>query len=358
MEMHRVLKPTGVIFLHSDWHASHYLKIMLDNVFGPKNFRNEIVWCYRGGGVPKHDPIFFYSKSSRYFFEPQYVPYSESTQQVMGRTGQRVNKTDIDLARGAHMPDWWTDINSLQTWQRERMGYPTEKPEALLERIITASSREADIVLDPFCGCGTTVTVAERLRRRWVGIDISPTAVNIMKQRLVKATHGRCRPKTIGLPVTEEHLRGLKPFEFQNWVIQRFHGTHSSRKTGDMGIDGYSFMVHDPIQVKQAERVGRNVIDNFETAVERAGKDKGYIVAFSFTRGAMEEVARARWERKLDIKLVRVADLLAPVEEPRVPLSLFPELASVYDLPIATARSADARPSADELIKSDRSAAG
>ena len=103
LEMHRILKPTGVIFLHCDWHASHYLKMMLDDVFGQKNFRNEIVWCYRGGGVPKtafsrkHDTIFFYSRSASYFFEPQYVPYSESTQEVTGRTGRRVNNTEIDL---------------------------------------------------------------------------------------------------------------------------------------------------------------------------------------------------------------------------------------------------------------------
>lgn len=334
---------------------------MLDNVFGGRNFRNEIAWCYRGGGVPrnafarKHDTIFFYSKSKSYFFEPQYVPYSESTQQVTARTGQRVNKTEINLARGAHMPDWWTDINSLQTWQRERMGYPTQKPEALLERIITAASRKGDTVLDPFCGCGTTVTVAERLQRRWVGIDISPTAVNIMKQRLIKATNGRCYPKVIGLPVTEKELLNLKPFEFQNWVIQQFHGTHSPRKSGDMGIDGYTFMVHDPIQVKQSQAVGRNVVDNFETAMRRAGKDRGYIVAFSFGKGAKEEVARARWDANpLEIHLVTVEQLLAPTVEQRGPI--FTQPATVTELPLPQARGKDARPSAEELIESARRA--
>jgi hypothetical protein len=119
-----------------------------------------------------------------------------------------------------------------------------------------------------------------------------------MKQRLERIENRRCAPKVIGLPVTADELRQLRPFEFQNWVIQKFWGTHSPRKSGDMGIDGYSFMVDNPIQVKQSDHVGRNVVDNFETAVQRAGKDKGYVVAFSFTRGAYEEVARARWEHE------------------------------------------------------------
>ncbi len=262
LEMHRILRPTGVIFLHCDHHASHYLKVMMDDIFTPRRFQNELVWCYRGGGVPKtawsrkHDTIFFYSKGDEWHFERQYVEYSESTRQVTSRTGRRVNQTEIDLERGAHMPDWWTDINSLQTWDRERLGYPTQKPEALLERILTSCSREGDVVLDPFCGCGTAVVVAEKMRRQWIGIDISPTAVNIMHQRLIKATGGAVSVKTVGLPVTEIELRELKPFEFQNWVVQRFNGTHSERRSGDMGIDGWSFMTHDPIQVKQSDRVG------------------------------------------------------------------------------------------------------
>lgn len=113
-----------------------------------------------------------------------------------------------------------------------------------------------------------------------------------------------------------------------------------------MGIDGYSFMVHDPIQVKQSERVGRNVVDNFETAMERAGKDKGYIVAFSFGRGAREEVARVRWQRKIEI--------LAPAPEVLTPLNMLPSMGAVIDLPITPPRPANARPSAEELIASDR----
>jgi DNA methylase len=111
------------------------------------------------------------------------------------------------------------DVRWLSTQDKERLGYPTQKPEALLKRIIAASSNKEDIVLDPFCGCGTTVAVAEQMNRKWIGIDISPTAVNIMASRLQRATKGRCRPKTLGLPMTEDDLHGLRPFEFQNWVI-------------------------------------------------------------------------------------------------------------------------------------------
>ncbi len=193
------------------------------------------------------------------------------------------------------------------------------------------------------------------MQREWVGIDISPTAVNIMATRVRKVTRGRVAAKVVGLPVTVEDLRALKPFEFQNWVIQKFWGTHSPRKSGDMGIDGYSFMVNDPIQVKQSERVGRNVVDNFETAVERGGKEQGYIVAFSFTKGAREEVARAKWERKLTIHLVTVQQLLQPQSERHLPM--FPQpVADVIDLPLPPSRPADARPSVAELVRSHRSA--
>ncbi len=358
LELHRVLKPTGVLFLHCDWHASHYIKIMLDNVFGPKQFLNELVWCYRGGGVSKkwfarkHDTIFFYGKKARqHHFEPQFVPYSDFTLARTKKTGLRPNRTAIDTERGGHMPDWWTDINALQTWSPERLGYPTQKPVALLNRIIKSASPEGATILDPFCGCGTAIVAANHLNRQWIGIDISPTAVGIMRQRMVKEG---AEPKVIGMPVTEEQLRALKPFEFQNWVIQRIHGTHAPRKTGDKGIDGYSFMTHNPVQVKQSSGVGRNVVDNFETAVRREGKTKGYIVAFEFTRGAREEAARAKSDG-LDIHLVKVADLLVDPTDIVAPRTdLMPLLAEdmVRDL-LPGIRPAAARPTAEELIASD-----
>lgn len=126
-------------------------------------------------------------------------------------------KRYLDESQGVPVQDVWTDTAPINSQARERLGYPTQKPEALLGRIIAVSSNEGDIILDPFCGCGTTVTVAEKMQRRWIGIDISPTAVNIMRRRLIKATNTRLDPIIIGLPETQEELRALKPFEFQNW---------------------------------------------------------------------------------------------------------------------------------------------
>lgn len=265
-------------------------------------------------------------------------------------------KRYLDESQGVPIQDLWTDLSPINSQARERLGYPTQKPEALLERIISASSNEGDTVLDPFCGCGTTVTVAERLHRRWIGIDISPTAVNIMRRRLIKATNTRLDPPIIGLPETLVDLRALKPFEFQNWVIQKMYGTHSVRKSWDMGIDGYSYMVGDPIQIKQSERIGRNIIDNFETAIRRAGKSTGYVVGFSFTRGAKEEVARARWHDKIDIQLLEVYELLQPQIE-HMP-HRYPAPASVIDMPVGAVRTPDAKPTVDELVTSDRQRAG
>jgi DNA modification methylase len=357
-ELHRVLKRTGSLFLHCDHHAGHYIKVMVDEIFGYRQFMNELVWCYRGGGVPKtafarkHDTIFFYSKNRQHVFNPQYTEYSEATRAATLRRGRRPNGTKIDVERGAHMPDWWTDINSLQTWSPERLGYPTQKPEALLERIIVSASHEGAIILDPFCGCGTTIAVAERLKRRWIGIDISPTAIEIMRRRLVKQTHGACIPSIIGTPTTVDDLRYLKPFEFQNWVINALNGTHSPRKVHDMGIDGYSFFTRDPIQVKQSERVGRNVVDNFETAMRRGGHETGYIVAFSFTRGAVEEVARARRDG-LHIRLVKVAEILLLVRRPgSTHDNLGPQPGSVTELPLPAIRSQSELPSSRELLAS------
>jgi len=191
VEMHRILKATGSIYLHCDPTASHYLKQLMDAIFGRKQFRNEIVWCYRGGGVPrnafarKHDLLLFYAAGSGNTFHRQFVPYSKASQAlVRGRGGLSIDGRERDLDRGAAMPDWWTDINSLQTWSQERYGYPTQKPLLLYERIIAASSDSGDIVLDPFCGCATTAVAAERLGRQWVGIDIWEKAHQAVLDRM------------------------------------------------------------------------------------------------------------------------------------------------------------------------------
>ena len=190
VEIHRLLKQTGSVYLHCDPTASHYLKVIMDAVFGREHFRNEIVWCYRGGGVPrrnfarKHDVILRYSKSEVYTFNPQYSEYSDASKALVeSRGGTSIDGKERDLKRGAHMSDWWTDINSLQTWSPERTGYPTQKPVKLLERIIQSSSNEGDLVLDPFCGSGTTIIAAERLGRSWISIDLEPIALKTLQQR-------------------------------------------------------------------------------------------------------------------------------------------------------------------------------
>jgi DNA modification methylase len=368
LELYRVLKPTGSIYLHCDWHAAHYLKQMLDDVFGANlrgsgaGFQNEIVWYYRGGGVSpnrwgrRHDTIFFYTKGRSWTFnvDPVRTEYSESVLESppsrydKSYRGDRIYSGYRPNPLGKHPDDVWPIQPLMPSDRTERLGYPTQKPEALLERIILASSNRGDIVLDPFAGCGTTQVVAQRTGRQWIGIDISPTAVGLMKRRIDKLGGGPI--KLVGMPVTIEQLKELKPFEFQNWVIQRMNGTHSPRKSGDMGIDGFSFLEHLPIQVKQSERVGRSVVDNFETAVERTRKHRGIIVAFSFSRGAYEEAARAKAAKGLEIDLVAVKDLLADASQ-----VVTPTCGQLFgDIPLPEARPPNARPSVRELVESDK----
>jgi len=373
VELRRVLKDTGSLYLHCDPAASHYLKVKMDGVFGAENFRNEIIWqrtSAKGDARRKlpaiHDVILVYGGGPEPYFEPvrrepdaayrarfrlddhdgrgpyrlapldSPNPRPNLTYEYKGyqppAKGWRVSydvMADLDadgrlafpadpagrIARKHYLQeqDWptvgdvWTDINPIQAASAERVGYPTQKPEALLERIIQCASRPGDVVLDPFCGCGTTLAVAHKTQRRWIGIDISPTAVGIIGQRLAKLG---ASVAVEGLPTTVADLKQLAPFEFQKWIIQRVYGEETPRKSGDMGIDGYSFFERLPIQIKQSERVGRNVVDNFETAVERSGKHEGFIVAFSFTAGAFEEAARANAAGKVKITLVRVEDVI------------------------------------------------
>ena len=208
LEMRRVMKPTASIYLHCDPTASHYLKELMDAVFGRKQFRNEIVWCYNVGGkskkwwARKHDNLIFYSKTGEYHFNGKAVgiPRDTGTRSFGGRIGKDSNgrpyQDKIVRATGKvyryyldepKIPeDWWTDINSLQSGVKERTGYPTQKPLALYERVIKASSNKDDVVLDPFSGCATTCVAAERLNRQWVGIDIWDQVHEVVLDRLRK----------------------------------------------------------------------------------------------------------------------------------------------------------------------------
>jgi site-specific DNA-methyltransferase (adenine-specific) len=187
-EMHRVLKPTGSIYVHLDWHAVHYVKVEMDKIFGYNNFVNEIIWGYRGGGVSKkafarkHDTILFYSKSEKYTYNVQYQEYSEASKKlVKSKGGVSIDGMPRDLERGCHMVDWWSDINAIQTWSPERSGYATQKPAELMKRIVLASSNENDIVADFFCGSGSFLKVAHGLGRSCIGCDSNQSAVLRLK---------------------------------------------------------------------------------------------------------------------------------------------------------------------------------
>ena len=195
LEMHRILKETGSIYLHCDPTMSHYLKLLMDAIFGRSNFRNEIVWCYSVPGNArrhfprKHDNLMFYAKDpgkARFNYDAVRVPYAKATLQRSKYAGQGFGEqTARNLAecdKGKIVEDYWTDIPFAV--KSERTGYPTQKPLKLLERIIAASSNKGDMVFDPFCGCATTMVAAEILGRKWAGVDISPMGVRQVKERL------------------------------------------------------------------------------------------------------------------------------------------------------------------------------
>jgi DNA modification methylase len=222
----RVLRPTGSLFLHCDPSASHYLKLLLDTVFCAPGggFRNEIVWCYSHGGRSrkwfgrKHDIIFYYGKSDRCHFDATAVrvemrsgTHSFGGRLLTGEDGRKYRlvygtRNSHGVARyykyyldeGKLPEDWWADINSLQASSAERTGYPTQKPEALLQRIVGSCSRPGDTVLDAYCGCGTTLVAAERAGRSWIGIDLAPQAIAMTLQRM-KAAFGNEVAKRIVL---------------------------------------------------------------------------------------------------------------------------------------------------------------
>ena len=319
IELRRVLKLTGSIYLHCDPTASHYLKMLMDAVFGPQFFRNEIIWqrtSAHANVIEKfaavHDVILFYTKVGTSTWNQQYLPYDDdylntffdqvdengkryfrrdltasmsraSTGQLYEWHGLRPppsrcwamakdNMDELEKKGRIHWPkkkggmprlklypedqpgvpgkDIWTDIKTMHNLSSERLGYPTQKPEALLERIIKASSNEGDIVLDPFCGCGTAVVVAQRLNRHWIGIDITHLAINLIKTRLRDAFGDEVKNSydVIGEPTTfteAEALAKEDPFQFQSWALGLVGARPYEQKKGsDRGIDGRLYF-HD-----------------------------------------------------------------------------------------------------------------
>ena len=351
VELHRVLKPTGSLYLHCDPTASHYLKVMLDVIFGARNFRNEIVWVRDPAGKggkrvsrrwPRNiDVLLFYTKSDNYTFHQQYLPLTEKQkrayryQDAQGRykavqrgnysdemwerfraegrihissTGKEYLKHYLDEAR-ATVGSVWDDIPGFgtRTAAAERLGYPTQKPLALLERILQASSNEGDTVLDPFCGCGTAIVAAQKLRRRWIGIDITHLAIALIKYRLsdmFNLKEGKDY-RVVGEPTTVAEARALAQQdrnEFQKWAIGLIPRARpfQQKKGKDTGIDGILYFQDDKsdpkkvvIQVKSG-RVGVKHIRDFRGVLEREGATLGLFVTLEPpTRDMVQEAAQA-----------------------------------------------------------------
>lgn len=322
--LHKILKSTGSFYLHCDHHASHYLKVECDKIFGIKNFRNEIIWHYKNKiGRPTrkflsdYDTILFYSKSNDYIFNPQFVeidnPLTLKRYDKIDKNGKRykiyhTNGVDRKVyLKPKSMGAIW-EINNLSANSKERIGYQTQKPEALLERIINGSSNKDDIVLDAFCGCGTTSAVADRLKRKFIGIDISFLACDETARRV-----GIKEIDIIGMKYTKNELKTkLKPLEFQYWTIKRIGGRPNPRQTGDEGIDGWVDTNNENnvcIEVKQ-KQINFGEVMKFEAVIRKSKKKTGYMIGFSFSRKAYEEIASFKAEGESEIITITVDDLL------------------------------------------------
>ncbi|MDR1680644.1 MAG: site-specific DNA-methyltransferase [Prevotellaceae bacterium] len=413
IEMYRVLKPTGSLFLHCDWHANAYIRVdILDRIFGKSKFLGEIIWQRHNAHNDAKkklavltDTIWYYSKSDIFTYNPIYSDFEEINHYNLkdesgkyflgdltapnvrkGESGKEwngINPTQkgrswavpniiveyiagaeavkkltvqekLDLlnengyivfskngipsvkryefmSKGRLSGNLWTDVKNVLGSQ-ERIGYPTQKPEALLERIIKCASNEGDLVLDPFVGGGTTVAVADRLKRRWIGIDQSVAAVKVTDLRLRRQQNMFSQPYELKLRKYDyDMLRNKNAFEFETWIIQQFGGTPNSKQRNDFGLDGRS-SDGAPIQVKRSDNIQRDVIDKFLSAVQRydeplfeknkaAGNPVGYIIAFSFSKGAMAEAARLKNKSGIIIELKKVSDIIHYGTPPKVSIT-------------------------------------
>jgi len=384
-ELHRVLKKTGSFYYHCDWHASHYVKVMLDQVFGENQFINEIIWKRQSAHSDAkqgsrhlgrvHDSILLFSKGSDYAFSHLYKPYDEGYIEKFYKhkepgTGRRYSLGDItapgggapskgnphyeflgvtrywrfskermqelykegrivqskpgavprekrylDEGKGVPLGTVWDDIGPVQG-VGESLGYPTQKPLKLLERILEISSADNDIVLDAFCGCGTALVAAQKLKRQWIGIDVSPTACRVMAKRLKKDCGLKEDEKlwAIGrgfivrdLPKTEAELRKYPAFEFENWAVVALGGIPNKVQIGDLGIDGRIYPVSAmpelrvqehaemdfmdvwyPIQVKQTDKVGRP--DSTLLRRRCKGRSVSWVILLDLTSPAMRSL--------------------------------------------------------------------
>jgi len=253
--MRRVLKKTGSIYLHCDPTASHYLKMIMDAVFGNDNFRNEIIWAYTGPGSPymrqfnrKHDVVFWFSNGDKWVFNSDNVRIPHKALNTNKRGAAIPDPLTPELreeylSKGKVPETWWSDFSPVGRIARERLGYPTQKPLSLLERIIKASSNEGDVILDPFCGCGTTVHAAELLHRQWMGIDISQFSAGLIRNRITGNFKylDRTDIAVIGCPLTLKDAHNLAQadrFEFEKWACGEVGAQGLFHNPGERGADG------------------------------------------------------------------------------------------------------------------------
>ena len=381
LELHRVLKPTGSLYLHCDPTASHYLKILLDAVFGARNFRNEIIWKRtsahndaKNGFADLTDVILFYNKSDKSEFQRQYRPYSKEYvennfrfQDADGRryssenlrspnprpnltydykgykphpngwtvSLERMEQLDVedrlifpnaaagrirvkkylDEMPGQIVGNLWDDIPPIGAQAQERLGYPTQKPVALLERIVAASSNEGDVVLDPFCGCGTTVHAAEKLKRQWIGIDVTHLAIGLIEKRLRDA-FPEVQFETHGVPQDLSGARDLAKrgredknyyFEFEKWALSLIAAQpgNMSKKGADKGIDGRIYFGSKSegtavVSVKAGDNVGVSMIRDLRGVIERDKADIGIFLTLTPPTKPMIAEAAAAGQFALD----------------------------------------------------------
>jgi len=407
VELHRVLKPTGSLYLHCDPTASHYLKILLDTIFGPENYRNEVIWKRQSahsdsrGYGSVHDVLLFYVKSNDFTWNDIYQPYdAEYVEQYyrytdekgrrfmsgdLGAAGlqgggyeyewkgvtrlwrvprQTMERLDsqgrvfytrngiprmkryLDEAKGMPAQDVWTDLESLRSWHGERLGYPTQKPVSLLERIVQASSNPNDLVLDPFCGCGTTIAAAQQLGRRWIGIDITHLSIALQKYRLADA-FGLVEKKDYEVVGEPEDLGGAHQLaqenriQFQWWALSVIKakpiggvgGSREGKKGSDKGIDGVILLSDDPsgkanrvlVQVKSGHVKSGDIRDLHGT-IDREGAAMGVFLTLEKPSKDMEAEAveggfyhSPGWNQDYPkIQVLTIEDLLGGAE-PKMP---------------------------------------
>ncbi|MDR1850457.1 MAG: restriction endonuclease, partial [Zoogloeaceae bacterium] len=331
VEIYRVLKPAGSLYLHCDPTASHYLKLLLDTVFCGQHgdFRNEIIWCYTGPGSPgmrqfmrKHDIIFWYSKSQTWVFNSDDVriPHSKKTLENYkpGLVGSGFVDAEHKIHKDGKVPEDWWEI-AIAPRGKEYLGYPTQKPEALLERIIKASSNKKDVVLDAYCGCGTTVAVAQRLKRRWIGIDITYQSISLILKRLKDSYPKEWKnieanmlldgvPRDMASAEALAHRKDDKTRkEFEKWAVLTYSDNQArinDKKGADGGIDGMAFFLVDKetngkavFQVKSGG-AKRDTVATLNSDRQRVGAEIGILITLDEPTKPMRDEALAAGKYK------------------------------------------------------------